>query len=143
MKTHAVPALRLVGVRCRTTPAEAVHAIGELWARAGEAVLRTDEPAFSAYFAYEPDGAYSVLVGRALAPDASPPAGLEVLDVPGQPCVVEEVTAEPAAVGAWWGALWQRWPDGGPRTFTVDVERWSPGGSVEIFVGVDPSKLED
>lgn len=146
MKTLSTAPLRLVGVTCRTTHADASRDVGSLWHRASQQGLHAGEPAFSAYYDYDLDeGAYSVMVGRALAAGEPVPDGLDVLEVPGQECLVEQLPADPAAVGGWWGGLWGRWPNGGPRRFAVDLERWTgqgPGHHVEVRVGVDPMLLE-
>ena len=138
-------AKRIQGIQCTTNHERAMADIGALWQRAGsEGVLQPGPAAWAVYHDYQlADGGYSVTVtvGQEVPEGTSLPEGRVEVELPAQTCHCIETDGQIPSVQKAWADLWARWPDGGPRSFVADAERWRMGpngvpSSAEIFVGV-------
>lgn len=132
----------LIGISCTTTAATANVDIGALWAQArASKFLTIGEPVWAAYHTYVDGGmGFTLTVGRAGTADEVVPAGQTRVAVPEQTWRHEPTDGSIGGLQQVWGAIWARWPDGGPRTFQVDLERWfmAPDGTMQadIYLGV-------
>ncbi len=83
----------------------------------------------------------TVTVGRAASAAEAVPEGLSLVEVPAQRCSFIPTDGTIPAVREGWASVWERWPDGGARSFVADVEQWKMGpdgrpASADIFVGL-------
>ncbi len=142
--TTDVPAVRVIGVRCRTTHDQSGGDIGALWGQAAAAGVLDAPVAWAVYDDYElTEGGFAVTVtvGRAAGPDEVPPEGQFVANLPAQHCACWDTDGSVEQVQHVWRTVWQRWPEGGSRSFQADAERWHPGPDgtpvrAEVFVGL-------
>ena len=135
--------LHIIGVTCVTNETSASNDIGALWGRAMGAGLGAQHM-YAVYRNYHlRSGGFSVevIVGRIAAPHEPVVAGCITVDVPAQ--VAHCVVTDGSVVGVQraWSDIWAQWPDGGPRSFVADVERWqmSSDGNpqrAEVLVGL-------
>lgn len=142
---HELSPLRVVGISCVTDQDGAIRDIGALWQRAAEAgLLAGSSEAVAVYHAYEVGGGgyrVKVTVGHEVGAGDLPTEGHELALVPAQRGLLIETDGSLDAVREAWGSVWARWPDGGPRAFTADVERWTMGDRgvpvrADVFVGL-------
>jgi predicted transcriptional regulator YdeE len=142
---ETLPALHVIGLSCETNHLRASADIGALWARAAEAGLLAGSPeAYAVYHRYKvTNGGYevTVTVGRRASPNEAPGEGQTLVAVPEQRCMHVVTDGSIPAVQRAWSDMWSRWPDGGPRAFLADAERWEMGPSgvparADVYVGM-------
>ncbi len=147
METQDRPAVEIIGYSERIAHGpEHRAAIGALWQRAGAGGLFDSAEAWAVYHRYQrtTDGlVLTITVGRLAEPGEPVPEGCERVQVPAQPSVHLPTDGSVPEVHRAWASVWSRWPDGGPRRFEADTERWfmGAGGTPEradIYVGVYP-----
>lgn len=132
----------IIGLSCTTSHATAGTDIGALWAAARAAKFLTiGASIWAAYHSYAEGGSrYTLTIGRGAQADEVVPDGQSQVAVPEQQWHHDATDGSIGDLQRVWGAIWARWPDGGPRTFQVDLERWTmaPDHSTQadIYTGV-------
>lgn len=140
--------LTILGLALRTRPEDAAQDIPALWQRFFAEGVPGKLPALGAevyalYCDYEGDhrGAYTLVLGVAVAPDAELPAGMRRVRIPAGRFARFAVSGDPAQV-VWqaWSHINGAWANQGERRYTVDFERYTklaPGDvTAEICVGL-------
>lgn len=135
------PEMHVIGISVRTsnaTPGE----IGSLWHRFYKEKIAEHVPnalsqdVFSVYFDYESDatGAFQVLIGCAVPPEAAAPVGMEKLKIEASKYAIFDASgAQPEAIQQTWATIWN---SSLRRSFRTDFERHQPDGRVTVYVGV-------
>jgi predicted transcriptional regulator YdeE len=136
--------LLVVGYAIRTTNAAEMDSergqLAGLWARAGapgafdHVPHRVDDRLYAVVTDYESDhhGAYTEVVGVAVASLDDLPEGLVAVRVPAGPCLRLQARGPmPAALIEAWQAVWRHTEARGTpaRAFTTDLEVHSPEGA--------------
>jgi predicted transcriptional regulator YdeE len=136
-----LPALRFAGLTARVSNAEP-ELIGDHWRRfhADETVThitgKANPNVFAVYTEYESDytGAYTLLIGYSIAPDAVVPGGIRVVEVPAQHYAVILASGEqPQATISAWQWVWASALD---RAYTADFDEYIAPGDVRLHVAV-------
>lgn len=140
----------VVGLGVRTSFANAATDIPALWQRvmregALEKVKRRsgDGDVYAVYTNYESDyrGAYTMVIGVAVDPEAPTPAGMERVVIPaGGYAAVRAVGAPAEAIWGAWRFFWEAWPRRGERRYAADFERYDAAalaGFAQNHVAVD------
>jgi len=139
-------AITVVGIELRTSNTEAMQTIPPLWQRFGqENVLaaisgKRGEDVFAVYTHFEHAGSnntglYSLVIGAAVAPDASVPAGMVRVVVPASKRAVFGVQkGRFDLVGAAWQTIWQRTDLS--KTFIAEYEQYHANGEITISIGL-------
>jgi predicted transcriptional regulator YdeE len=133
--------LTVMGISTRVSNA-APEKIGDLWGqfhalgdqKAVEA--RIDDTVYSVYCEYEGDAnqPYTVVIGCAVATDATVPEGLKKIGVEAGEFAVFPVTG-PLPMGVI--AAWQEvWATPFERRYQADFDRHAPDGTVTVHVGI-------
>lgn len=142
---ETLPAMHVLGLSCETNHERASTDIGALWARAAEAgLLASSREAYAVYHHYEvANGGYevTVTVGRKAGAEEAAKPGETRVAVPEQRCLHIVTDGSIPAVQRAWADVWREFPDGGPRTFLADAERWVMGPNgvpsrADVYVGV-------
>lgn len=145
--TDVLCSTQIAGLSCRTNHERAMQDIAALWEEVRAAgLLAHCTEAWALYHDYQlTSGGYEVTVTVGASVMANSKQSGSVLTVPPQSCVRLSTDGSIAQVADAWQKVWTMWPDGGPRTFVMDAERWilGPNGtptSADIFVGVRTSE---
>jgi predicted transcriptional regulator YdeE len=119
--------------------------IGPLWGKfmggAGQSIPGAlSETIFSLYTHYETDhnGAYEVILGRAVQSETKPPTGMIAKHIPEATYLVFPAESRaPEAIVAGWKSVYRYFDEPGTpkRAYTVDFERYSDLG-VELFIAI-------
>lgn len=133
--------LMVLGIYARTGN-DNIEQIGDLWRRFQEMggpsgiAARTGDSVYCVYCEYETDakGAFTVLIGCAVDPDAEIPEGMMKLEIEAGRFFVFEPAGElPKSVFETWAEIWSMPID---RLFQADFDRYGSDGKVTIHVGV-------
>lgn len=155
-KTEQLADIVVIGLGVRTSLAGAATDIPALWQRVMqegslEKVPRRADDAnvYAIYTDYESDyrGAYTMIIGVAVDPEAPTPAGMQRVVIPaGDYAVVRaEGTPQEAIWGAW-RFFWEEWPQRSERRYAADFERYDPAAlagfaqnhvAVDVVVGIN------
>jgi predicted transcriptional regulator YdeE len=137
-----LPARRFAGVATRVSHGEP-FAISQLWDRfrADQTMARIPGRAnhgaiVSVYSDYESDytGAYTLLIGYEVSPDAVMPGGVNVVDVPPQKyAVILAQGKQPESVQSAWQWVWASALD---RAYTVDFDEYLGEQDVRLHVAL-------
>jgi predicted transcriptional regulator YdeE len=137
-----LPARRFAGLTTRVSPGEP-FAISQLWDRFRDDATvpritgRVNNGAIVAvYTEYESDytGAYTMLVGYEVTPEAEIPAGLRVIEVPAQKyAVILAQGKQPDAVQQAWQWVWA---SALQRTYTADFDEYLGPEDVRLHVAI-------
>jgi len=134
-------ARRFAGLTTRVSPGEP-FAISQLWER-----FRTDETVaritgrvsngvVSVYTEYESDytGAYTLLIGYEVGPDAVVPGGIRVIESPAQKyAVILAQGPQPETVQRAWQWVWASALD---RSYTLDFDEYLGPDDVRLHVAI-------
>lgn len=144
-----LPAFDVIGLTARTSNEAQFGGedrIGPLWGAfiggAGKSIPGAlDDTILSVYTHYESDhnGAYDVILGKAVEPATTAPAGMIAKHVPAATYLVFPAESRaPEAIMAAWQSVYCYFDQAGipKRAFTVDFERYSEKG-VELFIAIE------
>ncbi len=146
---HQNQALHVIGIELRTSNDEAFSTIPAFWQRfsseGGPARVpgRLSDEVYAVYTQFaqagvDNRGVYSLVIGAAVPPEATVPAGLTRAVVPASRRAVFEV--EPGRfdlVGEAWQRIWQRADL--PKTFIAEYEHYAADGAIRISIGLAPA----
>lgn len=140
--------LTIIGPSIRTRPEAAMQDIPALWGRfyqegIAQRLAAVDQNVYAVYCDYERDyrGAYTMVLGVAVAADAEMPEGLRRVRVPAGRFATLPVSGNPAEV-VWrgWDHINDAWPAKQERRYVADFERYSrvtfDDADAEICVGL-------
>jgi len=140
-------AIHVIGIELRTSNDEAFNTIPAHWQRfTAEAVParvpgKLSDDVYAVYTNFQNagrdnQGIYSLVIGVAVPPAATPPAGLARAVIPASARAVFPVEkGRFDLVGQAWQAIWQH--GGLKKTFIADYERYRADGTIDILVGVE------
>jgi predicted transcriptional regulator YdeE len=150
MQQH-LEAFTIVGLPVRTNNTEGFQTIGAHWQRFfAEQTLaqipeRASDDIYAVYTLFEnlevlqtggiAQLAYTLVIGAAVAREVALPPHLCAVAVPVQTYEVFPVAkGQNTLVGAAWQNIWAR--QDLPRGFAADLERYRPGGEIDILIGL-------
>lgn len=140
-------AIHVIGIELRTSNEEAFDTIPALWQRfTAEGIPakvpgKLSDDVYAVYTNFQNagrdnEGLYSLVIGVAAPPAATPPAGFTRVVIPA--CARAVFPVEKGRfdkVGEAWQAIWRR--GGLKKTFIADYERYRADGTIDILVGVE------
>ncbi len=139
-------AIRIVGLKLRTTNEKAFEDIPGHWKRFFEegTLEKIPHPVSDAMFAVYTDfqnvganneGTYSFVLGAQVAETQPVPAGLTAVSIPASRRAVFPVeTGHPERVGDEWRKIWAH--TALTKTYVCDYEQYEKNGGINIYVGV-------
>jgi predicted transcriptional regulator YdeE len=134
-------ALTVMGIATRASNSDPKK-IGDLWrqfhAMGDHKIVeaRLDDTVYGVYCEYEKDLSkpYTVVIGCAVPADAVVPEGLKKVQIEAGEFAVFPVTGPlPVGIFAVWGEVWTTALE---RRYQADFDRYEPGGTVTVHVGV-------
>ena len=140
-------AIHVIGIELRTSNDEAFNTIPAHWQRFTAEAIPARVPgklSDDVYVVYtnfqnagrDNQGIYSLVIGVAVPPAATPPAGFTRVVIPASARAVFPVEkGRFDRVGQAWQAIWQRGEL--KKTFIADYERYRADGTIDILVGVE------
>lgn len=140
-------AIHVIGIELRTSNDQAFNTIPAHWQRfTAEAIAaqvpgKLSDDVYAVYTDFQNagrdnQGIYSLVIGMAVPPAATPPAGLARVVIPASARAVFPVEkGRFDLVGQAWQAIWQRGDL--KKTFIADYERYRADGTIDILVGVE------
>lgn len=139
--------LHIFGIELRTSNNEAIQTIPPHWQRfAEEAVLaripgKVSDEVYAVYTDFEHagssnQGTYSLIIGARVQAGTPLPEGLARAVIPAsQRAVFPVEKGRFDLVGAKWQEIWGRTDL--EKTFIAEYERYSAGGEIDIFIGIE------
>lgn len=128
------------GLALRTSPATAARDIPQHWQRFMAQPPIGEGPLYAVYCDYESDsrGAYTLVLGRAVAGDTKVPEGLRRVRVPAGACASFRAVGDPTQV-IWktWQHVNEGWPGRAQRRYIADFERYLSATEAEVVVGIE------
>lgn len=139
-------AIHVAGIELRTTNDQAMHTIPGHWARFAEDNIlaslanRLSDDVFAVYTHFanagsNNRGAYSLIIGGQIAPDANLPTGLVRATVPASPRAVFDVEGgQMEKVVNTWQTIWLATDL--PKSFVAEYEQYHHDGRISVSIGL-------